>query len=72
MKVSLVDISKKTNLILEALNREEEMIVEHRGKSIAIMKPIESQTGQTRRSVKDHPAFGIWADRPFKSLRFRR
>jgi hypothetical protein len=63
MRASFVDLRKKSGEILRALERNEEVTVLYRGRRKAIMKSVagENATGLTK--AKDHPAFGLWADR---------
>ena len=63
MKASFVDLRNKSNEIIRALNRNERVTVIYRGKPAAIMHPIGGQGEQAIGSAKDHPAFGLWADR---------
>jgi hypothetical protein len=63
MKASFVDLRKKSNQIIGALKRKERVTVMYRGKPAAIMQPIDDQGGQAVGRAKDHPAFGLWADR---------
>ena len=63
MKASFVDLRKKSGEIIQALNRNESVTVLYRGRPKAIMRPIEGEVGQARMRAKDHPAFGLWADR---------
>ena len=63
MKASFVDLRKKSNEVIRALNRNERVIVLYRGKPAAIMQPIGGESDRAIGSAKDHPAFGLWADR---------
>ncbi|MFV2067439.1 MAG: hypothetical protein ACC645_10700 [Pirellulales bacterium] len=63
MKASFVDLRKKSNEIIRALNRNERVTVIYRGKPAATMYPMGSESEQEVKSAKDHPAFGLWADR---------
>ena len=63
MKASFVDLRKKSNEIIRALNRNEQVTVLYRGKPTAIMQPIGGGCQQAICSAKDHPAFGLWGDR---------
>ncbi|HUW85071.1 MAG TPA: hypothetical protein VMZ31_20000 [Phycisphaerae bacterium] len=62
MKASFVDLRKKSAEIIRALERNEPVTVLYRGRARAIMQPV---GGEAKRAgkAKDHPAFGLWADR---------
>jgi antitoxin (DNA-binding transcriptional repressor) of toxin-antitoxin stability system len=62
MKASFVDLRKKSVQILRALDRGEEVTVHYRGRPKAVMQPIASEGAPAARA-KDHPAFGLWAER---------
>jgi len=62
MKASFVDLRTKSNEILLALNRNEQITILYRGKPTAIMLPIGNASESAGRA-KEHPAFGLWADR---------
>ena len=63
MKASFVDLRKKSSEVIRALNRNERVTVLYRGKPAAVMQPIHERGEQAVCSAKDHPAFGLWADR---------
>jgi hypothetical protein len=63
MQASFVDLRKKSGEVIRALSRNERVTVLYRGKPTAIMQPIGDQSEQALGSAKDHPAFGLWADR---------
>ena len=63
MKASFGDLRKKSSQIIPALGRNERVTVSYRGKPVAIMQPIAGQGREAVGSAKDHPAFGLWADR---------
>jgi hypothetical protein len=62
MKASFVDLRKKSAQIIRALGRNEAVTVLYRGRVAAIMQPVGGPTAQ-KIGAKNHPAFGIWADR---------
>jgi len=62
VKASFVDLRKKSNEVIRALNRNERVTVLYRGKPAAIMQPIGNESEQAIGNGKDHPAFGLWAD----------
>ncbi len=63
MKATFVDLRKRSGEIIDAINRNETVTVYYRGKPKAIMRPLAKTTGKPARSSKQHPAFGMWADR---------
>lgn len=67
MEASFVDLRTKSRQVVEALRRNESVTVTYRGKPLAVMRPIESADSATSTeppaSARDHPSFGIWADR---------
>jgi len=64
MKASFVDLRKKSSEIIQALSRNERVTVLYRGKPAAVMQPIGEAEAQPATEAKEHPAFGIWKDRP--------
>jgi antitoxin (DNA-binding transcriptional repressor) of toxin-antitoxin stability system len=63
MKATFVDLRTKSAEIIRALLRKERVTVLYRGKPAAVMQPIDDHSDGTTPSAKDHPAFGMWADR---------
>lgn len=57
MQASIVDLRYKTNDILKALSKNENVTVLYHGKAKAIIKPIRNNVSSQK--VKDHPFFGI-------------
>lgn len=62
MKASFVDLRRKSAQILRALDRGEQVTVHYRGRPKAVMQPVGKGPARPVRT-KDHPAFGLWADR---------
>ncbi len=62
MNASIVELRYKMRDILEALARNEEVTVLHRGKARGVIKPLLTKT--TR--VQDHPFFG--SQKPSESV----
>jgi antitoxin (DNA-binding transcriptional repressor) of toxin-antitoxin stability system len=63
MKATFVDLRTKSAEIIRALLRKERVTVLYRGKPAAVMQPIDDPSDGTTASAKEHPAFGMWADR---------
>ena len=65
MKVSLLDLSKKANSILKALDRNEEVAVFHQGKVMGILVPV---SRKKNKRMTEHPFFGMLSEIPRKSV----
>lgn len=61
MKASIVDLRYRMKSVLAALDRGEPVTVLHRGRPRARLVPITEK--KKRRSLTEHPAFGMWKDR---------
>lgn len=60
MEATLLDMRRNPKKILEAIERNEVVMLTRRGKSVARIEPI----GNSKRpSAAEHAAFGMWADR---------
>jgi prevent-host-death family protein len=62
MNATISDLRHKTGEILEAVDRGETVHVLYRGKECAVIVPP-TKRAKNRRSMRDHPACGMWADR---------
>lgn len=62
MKASFVELRKKSNEIVRALNRNESVTVFYRGRAKAVMQPIAAERGGAVKTAQ-HAAFGLWRDR---------
>lgn len=60
MDISFLDLRKKPGKLLSALDRQENITLTRRGKSIARIVPVENPKTC---NAADHPAFGMWNDR---------
>ena len=60
MKATVLDMRRNPKKILDAIARNETVILSHRGKDVARIEPIDKTD---RPKTADHPAFGMWADR---------
>ncbi|HUT58631.1 MAG TPA: type II toxin-antitoxin system Phd/YefM family antitoxin [Phycisphaerae bacterium] len=63
MKASFVDLRKKSGQILRALERNERVTVLYRGRPKAVMHPVGAEGKGQAVKVREHPAYGLWADR---------
>jgi len=61
MKATILDLRRKMGDVLKALQRNEEVTLLRRGKTVAVIRPAGRRSGNKR--VADHPAFGMWANR---------
>lgn len=62
MKVSFVELRKKSSEIVRALDRNERITVFYRGRAKAILEPIAGNESCATRTAQ-HAAFGLWRDR---------
>jgi hypothetical protein len=62
MKASFVDLRTKSSEILEALERNEPVTIQYRGRTKAIMQPVAAQNALPVKA-RQHAAFGLWKDR---------
>lgn len=60
MEITFSDLRRHPGKILEALERNEPIILSHRGKAVARIVPVE-EPRHCRPS--EHEAAGMWADR---------
>ena len=68
MQATILDLRRRMPEVLRALDRQGQVTILHRGKERAVLvaaggSKIVGKSGNVRRSVSDHPAFGMWADR---------
>lgn len=64
MKATVTELRRNTEKIIEAIERHETVTLSHRGKEIAYIVPKEAPAQATSSgSIRDEPAFGMWADR---------
>jgi antitoxin (DNA-binding transcriptional repressor) of toxin-antitoxin stability system len=61
VKASILDLRRRMGDVLKALQRNEEVTLLRRGKTIAVICPAGGPPGTKR--VAAHPAFGMWAGR---------
>ena len=76
MKATIVDLRRRMKDVLKALDRNETVTILHRGREKGVIIPAIRKTKRYK-SVKDHPACGMWKDRedmkdPAEWLRKRR
>jgi hypothetical protein len=62
MNVTTLDLRRRTKEIIEALDRKETVTIYYRGKKKGVIHPVKEEKDK-RRSLRDLPAFGMWADR---------
>lgn len=61
MQISAKELRTKTRLMLDAIDRGEEVTITYRGKPRARVVPLDPDPGE--RATGDPPVFGIWEDR---------
>ncbi len=54
--------------VLEALGKNERVVLSHSGRRIALLQPVQSERSEPDvddeiRRIRNHPAVGMWADR---------
>ncbi len=62
MKTSVVDLRRKMNKIISAIDRKEKITLTYRGKEKAIIYPLSSKKTSDYNVFED-PAFGMWKKR---------
>jgi len=62
MKATALDLQNRTEEILKAVDRGETVHVLSNGKERAMVVPP-AKRAKRKRSMRDHPACGMWADR---------
>ena len=60
MKATMLDLRRRTKDIIRALDRGESVTITYRGKEKGTIIPARKKK---RRSITEHPAFGMWKDR---------
>lgn len=63
MEASFVDLRKRSSEVINAILRNESVTVLYRGKVRAVMHPVSGGDDRPKRKTREHPAFGLWADR---------
>ncbi len=61
MKATVLDMRRNPRKILDALARNETVMLTNRGVTVARIEPVH---GAQRPAASTHEAFGLWADRP--------
>lgn len=61
MEASFLDLRNKSSEILDAIDRNESVVVRYRGHPKAIIHPISA--GRSTIRTEDHAAFGLWRER---------
>lgn len=62
MNVSVTTLQKRLPEVLEALGKNERVVLSHSGRRIALLQPVPDVDDEIRR-IRNHPAVGMWADR---------
>ncbi len=61
MKMTFLELRRRPGKLLKAIDGGQEVTLSRRGKDIARITPL--AVDEPRMAVRDHPAFGMWADR---------
>lgn len=61
MKASILDLRRRMKDVLAALDRNEPVTITYRGRARGTLVPEGGAAGECK--VREHPAFGMWADR---------
>ena len=61
MKISAKELRTKTRLMLDAIDRGEQVTITYRGKPRARVVPLDAAPAEE--ALEDPPVFGIWRDR---------
>ncbi len=62
MNISVETLPQRLAKVMEALDRNEPVVLLHEGKEFARLQPVPDSGDEIRR-IKNHPAVGMWADR---------
>ncbi len=62
MKASFLDLRRRMQEVLWALERNESVTILYRGKERAVLVAVD-RDGREARRTSEHPAFGMWAER---------
>ena len=62
MEATVLDLRKKMKDVLNAIDRNERVILTHRGRPKAWIIPVAEKKHHAVK-IEDLPAFGMWADR---------
>ncbi len=62
MKASFLDLRRRMQEVLHALERNESVTILYRGKERAVLVPVTRDERKAGR-ISEHPAFGMWAER---------
>lgn len=62
MKATVLDLRRRMQDVLRALDRNETVTLFYRGRKKALIVPAGKDT-EDRGRVSEHPAFGMWKDR---------
>jgi antitoxin (DNA-binding transcriptional repressor) of toxin-antitoxin stability system len=64
MQATILDLRRRMPAVLQALDRNEQVVVLYRGKERAVLVPSHGGKRSAKRPrLTAHPAFGMWADR---------
>lgn len=61
MKATMLDMRRDPGKIIDAIARNERVILSVRGKDVAEVLPLKRKSH--KKSIVENPAFGMWSDR---------
>jgi antitoxin (DNA-binding transcriptional repressor) of toxin-antitoxin stability system len=61
MKITIQELRRSPRKLMDAIDRNEEVIISRGGCDVARVVPMGNESRHT--SIHKHPAFGMWADR---------
>jgi antitoxin (DNA-binding transcriptional repressor) of toxin-antitoxin stability system len=62
LKATTLDLRRRMSEVVRALQRGQPVTLTHRGKVIGTIQP-EANGTHAAAIIRDHPAFGMWAER---------
>ncbi len=62
MNISIKTLSKRLPEVMEAFDKNEQVVLSHEGRNFALLQPVPDIEDEIQR-IQNHPAIGIWADR---------
>lgn len=62
MNIAVKTLNKRLSEVMEALDKNERVVLSHEGKAFALLQPVLGIEDEVQRLLAD-PGFGMWADR---------
>ena len=64
MRATMLDLRRRTKEVLQAVERNEHVVLTRHGKEICTMVPTGSRRPPKLPSAREDPSFGMYKDRP--------